>query len=149
VNTNQNEDHANPFREDYHAELSDDISNGSDIVAGQTYYVDSEDAFTAASVTYNAVTYNRGETFVGVAAETGWAVASGAPVVYPPGSYILPGDDGLVLDLHQETEEDRRVGRKGREIQFRLRNTQGRCELVALGVEAFELDNRRLNVKGE
>lgn len=147
VNTNQNNDHGNPFRQDYHVELSDATSTGSDIVAGQTYYVDSSDAYTAASITYNAVTYNRGETFVGVAGQTSWTTASGSPVVYPPGSYILPGEDGVVLDLHQETEEDFRVARKGRDIQFELTNTHGRCELVALGVQAVEIEQRKISVK--
>lgn len=148
VETNQNADHGTAYRQDYHIELSDAISNGSDIVAGQTYYVDSTDAFTAASVVYNAVTYNRGDTFVGVAAVTSWTTGSGSPVVYPPGSYVLPGEDGIVMDLHQETEEEFRVGRRGREIQFRLRNAQGRCELLAIEVEAFAVDNMKQKAKG-
>ncbi len=148
VTTNENEDHATMFREDYHVELSDDISDGTDIVEGQRYYVDSEDAFTAASVEYDSVTYSRGQTFVGVAGIASWAVVSGAPVVYPPGSYVLPGADGIVLDLHQETEEDFRVGRRGREIQFVLDNAQGRCELVSLAVEGFPVDKRKQDQKG-
>lgn len=148
VTTNYDEDHATKYREDYHVELSDAISNGADIVEGQRYYVDSEDAFTAASVDYNSVTYNRGETFVGVAAVTTWATVTGSPVVYPPGSYVLPGEDGLVLDLHQETEEDFRVNGRGREIQFVLDNAQGRCELVSLAVEGFPVDRRKQDQKG-
>ena len=148
VNTNYNDDHATAYREDYHVELSDDISDGADIVAGQRYYVDSEDAFTAASIDYNGTTYNRGETFVGVDGFTTWAVASGSPVVYPPGSYVLPGADGIVLDLHQETEEDFRLARRGREIQFVLDNAQGRCELVSLAVEGFPVDARKQDQKG-
>jgi hypothetical protein len=148
VPTNYNEDHANPHREDYHVELSDAISNGADIVAGQRYYVDSADAFTAASITYNAVVYARGTTFLGVAGQTTWSVTSGSPRVYPPGSYILPGEDGIVLDLHQEQEEAFRVNRRGREIQFRGRNSQGRVELVSLVLEAFEVDIRHQKLKG-
>jgi hypothetical protein len=148
VTTNYDEDHGTKYREDYHVELSDAVSNGTDIVEGQRYYVDSEDAFTAASITYNAVTYNRGETFVGVAAVTTWSVATGAPVVYPPGSYVLPGEDGIVLDLHQETEEDFRVGYGGREIQFVLDNAQGRAELVSLTVEGLQTDRRKQDQKG-
>lgn len=148
VNTNYNEDHATAYREDYHVELSDAVSNGADIVAGQRYYVDSSDAFTAASVSYNAVTYTRGQTFLGVAGVTTWSTVAGTPVVYPPGSYVLPGEDGIVLDLHQETEEDFRVGRRGREIQFVLDNAQGRCELVSLAVEGFPVDRRKQDQKG-
>jgi hypothetical protein len=148
VTTNYDEDHGTKYREDYHVELSDAISDGTDIAEGQRYYVDSEDAFTAASVEYNAVIYNRGETFVGVAGFTTWVVATGAPVVYPPGSYVLPGEDGIVLDLHQETEEDFRVGYGGREIQFVLDNAQGRVELVSLTVEGLQTDRRKQDQKG-
>ena len=147
VSTNQNDDHGNKYREDYHVELSDAVSDGTDIVAGQTYYVDSDDAYTAATITYDAITYARGETFLGVASVATWATASGSPVVYPPGSYILPGANGVVMDLHQSTQEVRRVGRRGREIQFRIRNQQGRCAVQSLEVEAFPVDRRALTSK--
>ena len=147
VSTNQNDDHGNKYREDYHVELSDAVSDGTDIVAGQTYYVDSDDAYTAATITYDAITYARGETFLGVASVATWATTSGSPVVYPPGSYILPGANGVVMDLHQSTQEVRRVGRRGREIQFRIRNQQGRCAVQSLEVEAFPVDRRALTSK--
>jgi hypothetical protein len=145
--TNENGDHGNPYREDYHVELSDAVSNGSDIVAGQTYYVDSADVFTPASISYNSVIYSRGQTFVGVLGVTTWSTASGSPVVYPPGSYILTGSGGVVLDLHQEAEENFRVGQRGREIQFRGRNTQGRCELVSLVADGFMVDERKQSIE--
>jgi hypothetical protein len=146
--TNINADHATTYREDYHVELSDAISDGTDIVPGERYYVDSEDAFTAASVTYDGTEYERGETFTGVAGVTTWSVTTGAPVVYPPGSYILPGPDGVVMDLHQQTPEDYRVGKRGQEIQFVLDNAQGRCELVSVAVEGFPVDHRKQSQKG-
>jgi hypothetical protein len=145
--TNVNGDHANPYREDYHVDLSDAVSNGGDIVEGLRYYVDSADAFTAASITYDLVVYNRGQTFVGVVGQTAWTVDTGTPVVYPPGSYLLLGDDGVVMDLHQEAEENFRVGQRGREIQFRGTNEQGRCELVSLLVEGFAVDQRKQTVE--
>lgn len=147
VTTNENDDHGDAYREDYHVDLSDAVSNGADILEGKRYYVDSEDCYTAASVVYNSVTYNRGDTFVGVAGETAWSTNSGSPVVYPPGSYILPGENGVVLDLHQDLQQDYRVGQRGREIQFRLRTGQGRAELVSLEAEATAVDQRRLLVK--
>lgn len=146
--TNVNADHGTPYREDYSVALSDDVSDGTDIIPGKLYYVDSEDCFTDASVTYNSVIYGRGETFLGVSGFATWAVNAGDPVVYPPGSYVLPGEEGIVLDLHQETEEDFRVGRKGREIQFTLDNARGRCELVSLAVEGFAVDRRKQSQKG-
>jgi hypothetical protein len=75
-------------------------------------------------------------------------VTTGAPVVYPPGSYILPGPDGVVMDLHQQTPEDYRVGKRGQEIQFVLDNAQGRCELVSVAVEGFPVDHRKQSQKG-
>ncbi len=146
--TNTNDDHGEAFRQDYAVSLSDAVSNGADIVAGRLYYVDSADCFTAASVLYNAVTYNRGDTFTGVAGQTAWTVNSGSPVVYPPGSYILPGENGVVMDLHQETREEYRVSRRGVQMQFRVRNTQGRCETVTLETEAFAVDGARQKAKG-
>ncbi len=145
--TNQNDDHGTKYRQDYHVELSDAVSSGADIVPGLLYYVDSEDCFTDASIDYNGTTLARGATFTGVDGVTFWTTVSGAPVVYPPGSYVLPGADGIVLDLHQETEEEFRVGRRGSLIQFRLRNTQGRCEVLALQVEAFPVDRMKQKAK--
>lgn len=142
--TNANDDHGNKYREDYHVELSDDISNGADIVAGLTYYVDSADCNADAYIIYNTVSYGRGTTFVGVAGVTTWSTSSGTPRVYPPGSYILPGVNGIVMDLHQTRMETYRVGKRGREIQFRLSNAQGRCKLLSLEVEAFAVDRREL-----
>ncbi len=142
--TNANDDHGNKYREDYHIELSDDISNGADIVAGLTYYVDSADCNADAYIIYNTVSYGRGTTFVGVAGVTTWSTSSGTPRVYPPGSYILPGSNGIVMDLHQTRMETYRVGKRGREIQFRLSNAQGRCKLLSLEVEAFAVDRREL-----
>lgn len=148
LTTNQNADHGEKYRQDYHIELSDAISTGSDIVAGLLYYVDSEDCLNDANVIYNLVTYERGDTFLGVAGVTTWAVGAGSPVVYPPGSYVLLGEEGIVLDLHQETDETFRVGRRGQMIQFRLRNTQGRCELLSLQAEGFPVDRMKQKAKG-
>ncbi len=147
VETNQNDDHATKYREDYAVTLSDDVSSGTDIAVGQTYAVDSEDCYTDASVVYNGVTYDRGDTFVGVAGQTTWSVNAGTPRVYPPGSYILLGENGVVFDQHQETQEIYRTSRRGREVQFRLRNTQGRCEMLSCEVEAFPVDRRALKAK--
>ena len=130
--TNFNDDHATPHREDYSLVLTEDTVASGAIAAGVRYLVESADVASACSITYNAVTVTNGETFVGVAGVATYAVVSGTPLVYPPGAYAYFDGAGIEPDRHQEWSQDVRLHSRGREHQLRIRNTQGRCELVAI-----------------
>lgn len=140
--TNINDDHATPHREDYSVVLEENTVASGDIQAGVRYLVESSDVVSACSISYNAVTYTNGETFVGVAGVTVFGVTLGTPLVKPPDSYVFMGDHGIEPDRHQEWSQDVRLHASGRERQFRVRNQQGRCELVAVEIFGKDVDQR-------
>ncbi len=140
--TNINDDHATPHREDYALILEENTVASGDIVAGVRYLVESSDVVSDCSISYNAVTYNNGDTFVGVAGVATFTITLGTPLVKPPDSYVFFGDRGINPDLHQEWHQDVRLHGRGATRQFRVRNQQGRCELVAIELFSKDVDQR-------
>ena len=141
--SNYGDDHGDRGREDYSVLLGDDTAASGEIEPGLRYAVQSADVVSACSIDYNGVTYNNSDTFVGVAGESTFAVLSGSPLVYAPGSYVLPGENGIVFDAEQTLPLAVKLDRKMRGVQLRLRNTQGRCTLVSVSVEARGAEKRK------
>lgn len=141
--SNYGDDHGDRGREDYSVLLGDDTAASGEVAAGLRYAVQSADVVNACSIDYNGVTYNNNDTFVGVAGESTFAVLSGSPLVYAPGSYVLPGENGIVFDAEQTLPLAVKLDRKMRGVQLRLRNTQGRCTLVSVSVEARGAEKRK------
>lgn len=133
--TNVNDDHAQPYRQDYSIVIGDTTTPSGSILSGLLYFV--EDLTGAASIVYNGNTINAPGTFVGVAGVATFTVGSGTPLVYGPGNYIYAGATGFEPDTHQEWNRPVKLPAlvRGRQVQFRLANDQGRCALVALSVE--------------
>lgn len=134
--SNYGDDHATRGREDYSVLLGDGTVASGEVEAELRYAVQAADVVSACSIEYNGVTYNNNDTFVGVAGESTFAVLSGSPLVYAPGSYVLPGENGIVFDAEQTLPLAIRLNRKLRGVQVRLSNAQGRCTLVSVRLEA-------------
>lgn len=140
--TNVNDDHATRNREDYAILLAETTTPSGSIQAGLAYYVESADVTSACSISYNGNTYNNGQTFTGIEGETTFSVLSGSPAVYPPGSYVWLGANGIDLDLHQDWDHDVRLRGRGGQVQIRVRNQQGRCVTKSVGVYTVQTDTR-------
>lgn len=141
--TNVNLDHATPEREDYSVEISDATTPSGSIVEGVRYFVEGDPSVgvdMACSITYNAVVYSNGQTFVGVAGVTTYSVTTGSPVVYGPGSYVYLDGLGVDFDLVQEYWEEVRLRGRDRRFQIKVESTQGRCEI--LGFELFTMETQ-------
>lgn len=139
--TNANDDHATPYRQDYALVLSDATQPPTGILPGVTYFVEDLTG-GGGTVVYNNVGYIAPSTFVGVASRTSYTVSFGSPVVYPPGSYFIPGNNGINPDQMQEATEKVRfpLSTRGRTVQFRVKCTRGRVSILAASVEAMTID---------
>jgi hypothetical protein len=143
--TNTNDDHATEGREDYSVTLSDQTTASGSIQPNVRYYVESSDVTSACQITYNAVAYTNGQTFLGVAGVTTFTVNVGTPLVYPPGSYAFLGVNGIDFDAHQVVFENFNSlprGAKGKSAQYRFRNTQGRARLMSTTIEGIRGNQR-------
>lgn len=141
--TNTNDDHATKQREDYSSLVLDATTPSGSIEAGKVYLVESSDVSTACSINYNGIVYTNQQTFTGVAGVATYAVVSGTPLVYGPGSYVWVKANGMDFDLHQQTPERFRVRARGRYVQLKLRNTQGRCALVSGALDLQTAERRQ------
>jgi hypothetical protein len=143
--TNVNDDHAEAHREDYSVVIGETTTPSGSIQAGLLYYVEAADVTSACSITYNGTVYNNQSTFTGVPGVTTYVVSSGSPRVYGPGNYVYAGAGGLGTDVEQEIEEPLKFPAtvRGRWMQLRVRNTQGRCTLTHAAVEAELVDRGR------
>lgn len=133
--SNYNDDHGTRGREDYSVTLGDETVSSGSIAPGLRYAVQSSDVVTACSIIYNGVTYNNNDTFLGVDGVTTFTVNTGTPVVYAPGSYVLPGENGIVFDAHQTLPLSVKLDRRLHGLQLRLTNDQGRAGIVSVEVE--------------
>lgn len=133
--SNYNDDHGTRGREDYSVVLGDESVSSGSIQPGLRYAVQSSDVVTACSISYDSVTYNGNDTFVGVAGVSTFTVLTGSPLVYAPGSYVLPGENGIVFDAEQTLPVSVRLDRKLRGVSVRLTNDQGRCALSSITLE--------------
>lgn len=136
--TNVNDDHATPFRQDYGIQLQENSAASGTIEASRRYYVEDLDNPLTAQIRYNGVTYDHGQTFVGVAGVTTYTVLVGTPTIWCDDSFILLGD-GINFDRLQETTEElnfRNHGSRGRCAQLELHVTAGRVVLASANVEA-------------
>ena len=125
--TNADDDHDTPQRQDYSVLLTDDTVASGSIQPGVTYFVESYDVTTSCSITYNGNTVQNQQTFTGVAGVSTFSVTSGTPVVYPPGAYLYLGDSGIEPDRLQESVRELRIPSscRGRGVQIRVRSSQG------------------------
>lgn len=57
-------------------------------------------------------------------------------VVLGQGESLALGDNGVDLDLHQEWSDEYRLNREGRYLQVEIEGTQGRMEIIDIGVAA-------------
>lgn len=143
VVTNINDDHGTRNREDYAVVISEKtlaIQDG--VQPGAVYYVESPDVVSACSIDYNGSTYSNGQLFTGVPGVDTYTVLSGTPNVYPPGSYLWLGSNGVDPDLHQAWAEDVRLRGRGGQVQIRVQNRQGRCVTKSVGVFTVVADQR-------
>ena len=141
--TNINDDHATAHREDYALLLEDNtVLPSGPIQAGVRYLVESADVASDCSITYDGVVYNNGQTFVGVANKPTFTITSGSPRVKPPDSYAFFDGRGIDPDVHQTWSHDERLHSVGMARQFRMRNTQGRSELMTVEVVSTEEEQR-------
>ena len=141
--TNVNDDHVTAYREDYSVTLDDAITRSGSIVAGSVYLA--ERTPSGAVVAYNSGNYTPPSLFTGVTGVTTYTPTDA--VVLSDTGYIDPTTSGFDPDLHQEFEQPIRIGRAGKYAQFKITNTQGRCEIRSIKVSALATD-RDLNVKG-
>jgi hypothetical protein len=134
--TNVNDDHAVPYREDYSVVLSDATTPSGNIVAGVQYFVESLDG--AGSILYNAVVYTAPALFTGLAGVATYTVNSGAPSVYGPGSYVFMGDNGIDFGRLQRTPVPLHLansGVRGRYLQLEFRSTAGVVRWAGCDIE--------------
>jgi hypothetical protein len=143
--TNVNDDHGTKERQDYSVTLGEATTASGTIVAGVRYYVESADVTSACQITYNGVAVTNGQLFTGVAGVTTFTVNSGSPLVYGPGNYVFLGVNGIDFDAHQTVFENFNSlprSAKGKAVQYRFRNTQGRAALLAASVEGIRGNQR-------
>lgn len=131
---NINDDHATPFREDYSVVLADTVVASGEIQAGVTYYVEAADVTSPCTINYDGEDFYSGDTFVGVEGVTTYLVVTGTPKVYPPESYVLLGENGVDMDLHQEDIEELRIppSARARGCRIRVQSNQGRVAVRGL-----------------
>lgn len=132
--TNANDDHATPHRQDYSVLLDSVVVSAGGIQPGLVYFVESSAVNVACSILYNGVTYTNQTTFVGVLGQASWTITLGTPVVYPPGSYVLMGTNGIDFAKTQQDVQELRLppSCRGRGLQIRVRSNQGSVAVKGL-----------------
>lgn len=132
---NRLDDHQTPGRQDYSVVLGETQIISGQIRAGVKYFLESQDVTSACSISYNGITVTNQTFFTGVSGVTTFTVLSGSPVVYPPGSYIELGINGIAIDQHQESVVPLRIPSavRGRLVKIRVRCRQGRMIVRGIG----------------
>ncbi len=133
--SNSSDDHQRKGRQDYSVILGESYVLTGQIKPGIKYMVQSADVTSDCMVVYNGTGYSNNQTFVGVAGVTSFGVTIGQPIVYPPGSYLEFGQNGMLIDEHQEWFEELRIPPvcRGRLVQLRFRCRQGRMIVKGVG----------------
>ncbi len=141
VQTNVNNDHATPWRDDYAIVLSDATVANNGIQAGVQYFAeDLQNPTQIGKLSYNGQNLTPPVLFTGVAGAANWAdTGLGTIKVYAPGAYFNPGS-GADPDAEQEFMTKVRFTLKcrGKQVQLRITSAQGRISVLSTGIEAVE-----------